>query len=268
MNGLKYIRMRCNLSLADLAKHIGVSRQIVSAWENGSRGISEKNLNRLSGFFGIERRYFGELSEEDHEDILNRAMYLRNESGNIYYKYTPSCDDDTQVFLPELDMGLDEIYAEAVARQKETIACVEQNIQGNNRNLYVDSFVIRRQCDYYDSLSWILSNQMNQKTGTQLPYTYEVALVLKILRQAFDDKEECVFDDVEEYFGYTKDDVKWAVNMCKEIRKHRLKKVEDHIAENKRKRGTKVDTLEDTHTYREVVSFKRGKQVEAVLIEG
>ena len=86
MNGLKYIRMRCNLSLADLAKHIGVSRQIISAWENGSRGISEKNRKKLSKFFGIDATYFGTISEENQKEILNKAMYLQKDNGTVYYR--------------------------------------------------------------------------------------------------------------------------------------------------------------------------------------
>lgn len=37
MNGLKYIRTRCNLSLSELADMIGVSRQALSSWENGKK---------------------------------------------------------------------------------------------------------------------------------------------------------------------------------------------------------------------------------------
>ena len=70
MNGLKFIRTRCNLSVAELADHIDVSRQIISAWENGTRGISSKNKQKLEAFFGIDSKYFGEISEEDHKDIL------------------------------------------------------------------------------------------------------------------------------------------------------------------------------------------------------
>ena len=42
MNGLKYIRTRCNLSLSELADMIGVSRQALSSWENGKKDIPEQ----------------------------------------------------------------------------------------------------------------------------------------------------------------------------------------------------------------------------------
>lgn len=252
MNGLKYIRMRCNLSLADLAKHIGVSRQIVSAWENGTRGISDRNLKKLSAFFGLEPSYFGELSESEQEEILSKAMYLRKDGGKVYYRYSSSGERETQVFLPELEKGLDEIYGEAIARKKATIDEVEGIIQGNESdNLYVHSHLIQQYCCYYESLSWILSNKTRQAHGTMLPYVSEVSLMLDVLRQAFDDTEDFDFSTVGENFGYTERDGQWANKICREIRAHRLKKVEDHLAENKRRRGTREKAVHDKNSYRE-----------------
>ena len=37
MNGLRYIRKQCNFSLSQLAERLEVSRQIISAWENGKK---------------------------------------------------------------------------------------------------------------------------------------------------------------------------------------------------------------------------------------
>ena len=39
MNGLRFIRTQCNLSLNDIATVLGVSRQMVSSWENGKKEI-------------------------------------------------------------------------------------------------------------------------------------------------------------------------------------------------------------------------------------
>lgn len=41
MNGLKIIRIQCNYSVGELAAEIGVSRQMISAWENGKKSIPE-----------------------------------------------------------------------------------------------------------------------------------------------------------------------------------------------------------------------------------
>lgn len=42
MNGLKFIRTQCNLSLNNVAQTLNVSRQIVSAWENGKKNVLMK----------------------------------------------------------------------------------------------------------------------------------------------------------------------------------------------------------------------------------
>ena len=64
MNGLKFIRKQCNFSLSGLAEYLGVSRQIISAWENGIKEIPDKRKKQLSQFFGIDEDFFGEVTEE------------------------------------------------------------------------------------------------------------------------------------------------------------------------------------------------------------
>ena len=55
MNGLRYIRTRCNLSLNELAEFIGVTRQALSSWENGKKEIPEQRLEQLADFSGSIR---------------------------------------------------------------------------------------------------------------------------------------------------------------------------------------------------------------------
>ena len=39
MNGLTYIRTRCNISQSELADILQVSKQAISMWENGKKEI-------------------------------------------------------------------------------------------------------------------------------------------------------------------------------------------------------------------------------------
>ena len=48
MNGLKFIRTQCNISLSNLAMALGVSRQMVSAWENDKKELPKKRVEQLS----------------------------------------------------------------------------------------------------------------------------------------------------------------------------------------------------------------------------
>ena len=56
MNGLKFIRTQCNLSLNNVAQALNVSRQIISAWENGKKDIPDERKKQLSDYFGMETK--------------------------------------------------------------------------------------------------------------------------------------------------------------------------------------------------------------------
>ena len=81
MNGLKYIRTRCNLSLSELADMVGVSRQALSSWENGRKDIPEQRLEQLAEFFGVNRKFLGEISDEMKNTLINKAMFRYDENG-------------------------------------------------------------------------------------------------------------------------------------------------------------------------------------------
>ena len=54
MNGLRFIRTRCNLSLSELANKLGITRQALSSWENGYKEIPNQRKEQLVNFFGID----------------------------------------------------------------------------------------------------------------------------------------------------------------------------------------------------------------------
>ena len=60
------------MSLNELADILDVSRQQVSAWENGVKTISQKRLRQLSEYFGVDEKFFLDISEDDKEFIVSR----------------------------------------------------------------------------------------------------------------------------------------------------------------------------------------------------
>ena len=74
MNGLKIIRIQCNYSVGELAAEIGVSRQMISAWENGKKSIPESRKMQLAEYFGVEPELIGEINEQKKRDIVNRTF--------------------------------------------------------------------------------------------------------------------------------------------------------------------------------------------------
>ena len=82
MNGLKFIRTQCNLSLNNVAQALNVSRQIISAWENGKKDIPDERKKQLSDYFGIDAQYFDEIDEIQKKKILGTSMYRWNHNGD------------------------------------------------------------------------------------------------------------------------------------------------------------------------------------------
>ena len=52
-DALKENRIRCKMTQEFVAEHLGVSRQAVSKWENGTSDPSTSNLLALANLFGI-----------------------------------------------------------------------------------------------------------------------------------------------------------------------------------------------------------------------
>lgn len=80
MNGLKFIRTRCNYSQAALAEELGVSRQTINMWECAKKPLSESRKNELKEFFGLETdEWFGEIDNDTIEKIKKLPMYQKND---------------------------------------------------------------------------------------------------------------------------------------------------------------------------------------------
>lgn len=67
---LKENRIRCKMTQEFVAETIGVSRQAVSKWENGSADPSTSNLIALANLYGVSA-----------EDLLKNAAQKKEEDG-------------------------------------------------------------------------------------------------------------------------------------------------------------------------------------------
>lgn len=83
MNGLKSVRKQCNMTVQELADKLCVSKQIVSAWENGVKEIPVARKQQLSQLFGLDIESFGEVDEEQASGFAQKATkrlgYTKNE---------------------------------------------------------------------------------------------------------------------------------------------------------------------------------------------
>lgn len=62
------LRRQKGMSQAELAEKLGVSRILISRWENDAVLPSPQNLAKLSDFFGVDGGYFAEASSSDVSD--------------------------------------------------------------------------------------------------------------------------------------------------------------------------------------------------------
>ena len=110
MNGLTYIRIRCNVSQTFLAQKLGVTRQAVNLWESRETAPPAKRLAQLKEFFGIDEKYFGALTDEKRREIDATPAYRHEEDGHTYYCYVPHAEfcvhPDLQTLLVPPEDGL------------------------------------------------------------------------------------------------------------------------------------------------------------------
>lgn len=147
MNGLKYIRTQCNFSLSELAERLNVSRQIISAWENNKKEIPEARKKQLADFFGIDKCFFDDITEEQKNVLLGKAMFRYMESGVETYRYKPNLEMETQMayFIPEREKSLDEEFVELQRKQKQLLERINRIISGSEQASLRDqmSYIVR-----------------------------------------------------------------------------------------------------------------------------
>lgn len=69
MNGLLTIRKELNLSAATLAKKLDIAKPTISQWEHGVRKIPTERIKQLSEILDIPQDYFGDITEEQVEEV-------------------------------------------------------------------------------------------------------------------------------------------------------------------------------------------------------
>jgi len=147
MNGLRYIRTQCNFSLSELAERLNISRQIISAWENGKKEIPEARRVQMAEFFGIDKSFFDDITEEQKKVLLGKAMFRYVEFGVETYRYKPNMQvkSQTAYFIPEREMSLDEEFIELQRVQKQLLERINHIVSGPEQASLRDqmSYIVR-----------------------------------------------------------------------------------------------------------------------------
>lgn len=226
MNGLRYIRTRCNLSLNELADFIGVTRQALSSWENGRKDIPENRKEQLADFFGIDKAYLGEISEEEKKYLIEKAMFRYKNNGKETYRYKPHeglTESERIFFLNDSEISLDEEYVLARKRKNETLDKIDDIIQWSGKAGSITSQIvcINRGCLVYDMVSDLFEHMRGQEPLMKMPFFYEMVNVLKSMLIAYGlmEKDELKFIDDRSNYCYDEDG-EWIIKLADQIKEH------------------------------------------------
>ena len=89
MNGLSFIRRRCNLSQGQLAEKLSVTRQAINLWENRREPLPEARKEQLSRFFGLEPELFDKITQKQGGALLHRSCFLYRDDDRHDYFLVP-----------------------------------------------------------------------------------------------------------------------------------------------------------------------------------
>lgn len=191
MNGLKYIRTRCNLSSSELADVLGVTRQALSSWENGKKEIPEQRLNELEEYFGLESEYFGDISDTDIEYILGKAMFRYDINGKEAYRFKSEtdsfdCEESDMYFYENSEISLDEQLVLAKKKKRKTIEKIEDIIRWADSPYRADQVkLILRNCEIYGMINDLMEHLRTMKNPLKVPLFYEFKNVWKAMMLAY-----------------------------------------------------------------------------------
>lgn len=198
MNGLKYIRNRCNLSLNELAEAIGVTRQALSSWETEKKPIPAQRKKQLSIYFGIDEDYFGEISEDKKKDLLEKAMFRYVDNGKESYRYKPHNKDSLQgeciCFPGDSTDTLDEKFVAAQKRKQTTLEKADEIIRYYDKGGDITSQITNynRGCNIYDSINILMDGMQQQSIINRMMYYQEIYSVIEalLLAHGYKNKQE------------------------------------------------------------------------------
>ena len=107
MNGLQYIRKSFGMTLAALGKRMGITRQTISQWEQGTCSIPVNRLKELSAIFEIPENFFGEVSEVEVNELKGIIDNLKSDMEDSYWfsQYESAMSEEQRV-LSKIDYHL------------------------------------------------------------------------------------------------------------------------------------------------------------------
>lgn len=211
MNGLKFIRIQCNLSRSSIAKKIGVSRQLIGAWENGKKNIPEKRKEQLAKYFGIDKKYFESIDEKDKEKLIYMQMYRWNKNGEEFFLFRQNKESkdlykgECHFYMLERKQLISDEVKKLKQVQRNMVNKINNQISGEpDYKLFDQKNSINRGMSYYKYCTEAYKAIYEQPSIEKMCYFYRALEVTKALTVAFG-MEVSPFLDTSMYDKYNKE---------------------------------------------------------------
>ena len=206
MNGLKYIREKSNISKSDLAGRMGVTRQSVTLWENGKRKPGTKHLEWLSRFYGIDEKWFGDLSEGDMSVLKEMRMYQHFDCDKEYYSFIPEKDGwvEISVTCGDMEPMPDDRYVAVVKEHRLFMKRVEGYLQFESQDkACLDDMIITEERGMSEIGTFLDLMSSVTKVGAEgtylkVPLRYEIMTAMYAMMIASD---QFSTDEVKEKYS-------------------------------------------------------------------
>lgn len=141
INGLKYIRTRCNYSQHELAEILDVTDAMISKWENDNKVISEERQEELAVLLGVPIAFLGQISEKQIEFINNLPMIRQDRKGKEHYRIDMSDDIRDGIwrhYFGKTERSLSDDYNQAKKLKKDTLEEIAETIGGDNTDRFAE----------------------------------------------------------------------------------------------------------------------------------
>lgn len=231
MNGLKYIRTRCNYSQRALAETLGVSRQAVNMWENSKKLPSQERKEALCTIFGIDNPdFFGELTPELYEKLKTLPTYkvpFEGDSEKFSFKSYEASDwkfcaeyrhqkNDEQLSLD------DKCALKRLELKKlfDDISCFA--IETDTKNSYDNLIAINRTLRVFNSLLDLTKEARIKHSEYVMIYYYTICAVLDAMSISFGstDKKDIINQDIDPVAEKLYDYRNFTIDLSNAITKH------------------------------------------------
>jgi len=211
MNGLRYIRERCNMTASELSLKLGVTRQSISMWEQGKKNIPQARLEQLSIIFGVSEEYFGEISDKQIAELKNKKVYSAFFTKELYEKLTIDIEPKHNVVFEE-EYDFDD-YVKVQKNKVDLLKEIDESFAGDYGKgiigLQDQILKMQRYIELYTQFTKLI------KSADKFSKSHMIFEVLKALGIALNtiDKNDLIMEQ-DEHNHYT--DV-WSLELSKTL---------------------------------------------------